>query len=248
MSASDNDLRGMLRLVHAVAAEEAASVTNIADPVKDRELRDKLLSTRSTTDKASQLPRAVSDPKPAVDGRTYQPAGKRRVQAIAALFLAACAAIVLVGGRYWPRSELPSYSISIRGESDQLGSTDPPAERDVVRLGPGSQLSLTLRPATAVHAEVTALLFIQNASSGAVQAWRVEPKQQEGGAFLVKGRIGDWPELAAGVWDVLAVIGSSRSMPTEAALVSDISQGRTIGSKGGSLQILKQRIKINPSQ
>ncbi|WP_438037595.1 hypothetical protein [Sorangium sp. So ce128] len=151
---------------------------------------------------------------------------------IAATALAAAAAAVLVvrlsleGDRHHPRGLLddpgavamlpvPAYAMTLAGGEVRERSASSGADA-TARLGPGSRLEITLRPATRVDGPVAVRAFLIQGETA--RPWDVHADLSEQGAARIEGDTETlFPGVPEGEWEIAIAIGRPAALPDSAA-------------------------------
>ncbi|WP_437790652.1 hypothetical protein [Sorangium sp. So ce693] len=177
---------------------------------------------------------------------------------IAATALAAAAAAVLVvrlsleGDKHHPRGLLddpgavamlpvPAYAVTLAGGevSERSASS---AAGATARLGPGSRLEITLRPATRVDGPVAVRAFLIQGDTA--RPWDVHADLSEQGAARIEG---DTETLFSGVpegeWEIAIAIGRPAALPDSAAGLTD---ARPSEKKDKPFRILRFKVLLLP--
>lgn len=136
-------------------------------------------------------------------------APRRRLWGSAAALaaMAAAAAILLVLS---PRGgpPLPGYGLSF--SSEQAVRADA-SEREVPRLGPGSQLELLLRPEQAVAEPVEVRAFLLR--PGEARAWTPPMERSAEGAVRIRGPVEALLSIPPGEWTLALAVGRPGTLP-----------------------------------
>jgi hypothetical protein len=165
------------------------------------------------------------------------PAGRRRPALAAAALV-----VALVASAFWisTRDEgpLPAYAIVVTGQRDVRSATDAP--RDAPRLGPGSRLEITLRPATAARGPVSARGFLVRA--GRARPWDAPTVVAEGGAVRVHGtREALFPGIEDGPLELVLAVGRPDALPSADEVTAELNGGRP---PSGRHQLLRSPIVL----
>lgn len=161
----------------------------------------------SEASRASILDRARLSITPAAAAESNViPLPRRRLWLAGAAALAAAAAVVFI---VWPSPqalpELPGYRIALgEGEQAMRGGT---ADGAPVRLGPGSQLVVTLTPASSVPSRPVVHTFLGR--DGDVRPWPVKPRVAEGGAVRIAGPVDELLPAEPGPYEIIALLTPS---------------------------------------
>ncbi len=136
---------------------------------------------------------------------------------LVAVALAAAAAIVFVlpGGPFAPEP-MPAYAMIVTG-GDRPMRSDPgaPSGQEPIRLGPGSTLDLTLRPATRIQGPIAAEGYLVR--GGKARRWDVRAEISAEGAVHIQGERGSlFRNEPAGEVEIALVVGRPGEMPADA--------------------------------
>jgi hypothetical protein len=142
---------------------------------------------------------------------------------VAAAMAAAAALVLRSQGDADALSSLPAYAMVMTGGDHQMRS-DPGegSKGEPIRLGPSSQLEITLRPGTRVTGPVAVEGYLIR--NGQPRRWDVRPEiSTEGSARITGERESLFPGEPAGPLEIALVIGRPGAMPpnAEAALQRD---------------------------
>ncbi|MDC0677001.1 hypothetical protein [Sorangium atrum] len=176
----------------------------------------------------------------------------------AATALAAAAAAVLIvrlsleGDKHHPRGLLddpgalamlpvPAYAMTLAGGEVSERSASSGADA-TARLGPGSRLEITLRPATRVDGPVALRAFLIQGETA--RPWDVHADLSEQGAARIEG---DTEKLFSGVpegeWEIAIAIGRPAALPDSAAGLAD---ARPSEKKDKPFRILRFKVLLLP--
>lgn len=176
---------------------------------------------------AAEEPRAEPPSEaPAADVIPF-PGRRRALRTIlvATPLAAAAAAAVFLLRPAEKTSPVPSYELVISGgEREARSATDPAV--GVLRLGPGSRLTLTLRPATSVEGPIAVRgLLVQGGhiapsekdpakGDRAVREWSPQVAITSDGAARIDGaKEALFPGIPAGEWEILLAVGRPSELP-----------------------------------
>lgn len=163
---------------------------------------------------------------------TAPPAGKvvpfrpRRWVAVVPA-LAAAAAVLFFA---WPGRQLapvPEYQLALSGEQALRGE---PSAEAVPRLGPGSQLSLVLRPARAVEGAIQVRAFL--VQGGKAQPWNPPMEVSSEGAVRIAGLVETLLPVAPGEWTIAVAVGRAGAVPELPSEVEAMLAGGQPGREG----------------
>jgi hypothetical protein len=133
--------------------------------------------------------------------------------------LAAAAAFALIVHSTSPEP-LPAYAMVVTGgELEDRSDDGKPAQTEVIRLGPGSSLELTLRPAVRASGEVAVQGYLIR--NGQARRWDVRAEISKEGAIRIQGdRESLFGGEPAGEVEIAVAVGRPGEMPPneEAAL------------------------------
>ena len=154
---------------------------------------------------------------------------KMWITAAAGLGLAAAAALVLVVVGPRGGAPLPPYSLSHKGGEKIFRGDRQPGE--LVKLRPGSQLELLLRPPTPAVGPVKLVCFV--VSQGAWRPWKVKTTISADGAVLVVAELGRTLKLTPGRHQLVLVLARPELLPEPGGhalheLRSDPAGGRVV--------------------
>ncbi|WP_437893093.1 hypothetical protein [Sorangium sp. So ce124] len=176
----------------------------------------------------------------------------------AATALAAAAAAVLVvrlsleGDKHHPRGLLddpgavamlpvPAYAMTLAGGEVSERSASSGADA-TARLGPGSRLEITLRPATRVDGPVAVRAFLIQGETA--RPWDVHADLSEQGAARIEGDTETlFPGVPEGEWEIAIAIGRPAALPDSAAEVRD---PRPSEKKDKPFRILRFKVLLLP--
>lgn len=176
----------------------------------------------------------------------------------AATALAAAAAAVLVvrlsleGDKHHPRGLLddpgalamlpvPAYAMTLAGGEVSERSASSGADA-TARLGPGSRLEITLRPATRVDGPVAVRAFLIQGETA--RPWDVHADLSEQGAARIEGDTETlFPGVPEGEWEIALAIGRPAALPDSAAEVRD---PRPSEKKDKPFRILRFKVLLLP--
>lgn len=149
---------------------------------------------------AAKPPRAPDKPKP-VRRPTWR-------SSVIGLALAAALAAVL----FIPRpSALPEYSIAIAG-GEQVVRGEPQAAHGTPIIGPGSRLSIVLRPATKLEGAIEARAFLVR--DGSARVWSPPIEISSAGAVRIEGtREQLFHGVPAGRWEIVVALSKPGDAP-----------------------------------
>ncbi|MBW8875767.1 MAG: hypothetical protein JF614_12450 [Acidobacteria bacterium] len=141
-------------------------------------------------------------------------------------FAAAVAAGVffLVRGPEQPR--IPNYEMAdLKGDQTNRGS-EPSQQSGLPKLSPGSPLTLTATPDTAVQG-VEARAFLSSLSGKRdLLPWTSEPRVDPKGTVSLEGTLGKEIQLPAGDWRIWIVVGRKGRIPSVQELQAELQAGR----------------------
>ncbi|WP_437902283.1 hypothetical protein WME95_27050 [Sorangium sp. So ce327] len=178
---------------------------------------------------------------------------------IAATALAAAAAAVLVvrlsleGDRHHPRGLLddpgavamlpvPAYAMTLAGGEVRERSASSGAGA-TARLGPGSRLEITLRPATRVDGPVAVRAFLIQGETA--RPWDVHADLSEQGAARIEGDTETlFPGVPEGEWEIAIAIGRPAALPDSAAGLADARPPKE--EKDNKFRILRFNVLLLP--
>ncbi|WP_437739296.1 hypothetical protein WMF39_26525 [Sorangium sp. So ce1504] len=178
---------------------------------------------------------------------------------IAATALAAAAAAVLVvrlsleGDRHHPRGLLddpgavamlpvPAYAMTLAGGEVRERSASSGADA-TARLGPGSRLEITLRPATRVDGPVAVRAFLIQGETA--RPWDVHADLSEQGAARIEGDTETlFPGVPEGEWEIAIAIGRPAALPDSAAGLADARPSEE--EKDNKFRILRFNVLLLP--
>ncbi|WP_437911412.1 hypothetical protein WME73_27035 [Sorangium sp. So ce302] len=178
---------------------------------------------------------------------------------IAATALAAAAAAVLVvrlsleGDRHHPRGLLddpgavamlpvPAYAMTLAGGEVRARSASSGADA-TARLGPGSRLEITLRPATRVDGPVAVRAFLIQGETA--RPWDVHADLSEQGAARIEGDTETlFPGVPEGEWEIAIAIGRPAALPDSAAGLADARPSEE--EKDNKFRILRFNVLLLP--
>ncbi|WP_437707441.1 hypothetical protein WMF45_27295 [Sorangium sp. So ce448] len=176
----------------------------------------------------------------------------------AATALAAAAAAVLVvrlsleGDRHHPRGLLddpgavamlpvPAYAMTLAGGEVRERSASSGAGA-TARLGPGSRLEITLRPATRVDGPVAVRAFLIQGETA--RPWDVHADLSEQGAARIEGDTDTlFPGVPEGEWEIAIAIGRPAALPDSAARLAD---ARPSEEEDNKFRILRFNVLLLP--
>jgi hypothetical protein len=178
---------------------------------------------------------------------------------IAATALAAAAAAVLVvrlsleGDRHHPRGLLddpgavamlpvPAYAMTLAGGEVRERSASSGAGA-TARLGPGSRLEITLRPATRVDGPVAVRAFLIQGETA--RPWDVHADLSEQGAARIEGETETlFPGVPEGEWEIAIAIGRPAALPDSAAGLADARSSKA--GKDNKFRVLRFNVLLLP--
>ena len=136
--------------------------------------------------------------------------------------LAAAAALVLWLAQPAHVSPLPAYQLSASGESAVRSD---PSTAGPIRLTPGSQLRLVIRPATAVEGDVAVRFHAKQADQ--IEPLAIEAERAEAGALRLNAPAERIFGSRRGTWTLVALVGRPEVLERDAAhiLRSEASEG-----------------------
>lgn len=176
----------------------------------------------------------------------------------AATALAAAAAAVLVvrlsleGDKHHPRGLLddpgalamlpvPAYAMTLAGGEVSERSASSGADA-TARLGPGSRLEITLRPATRVDGPVAVRAFLIQGETA--RPWDVHADLSEQGAARIEGDTETlFPGVPEGEWEIALAIGRPAALPDSAA---EVRAPRPSEKKDKPFRILRFKVLLLP--
>lgn len=139
-----------------------------------------------------------------------------RVGFVAAGALAVAAMLAIRAGD--GNRPVPAYSLDMTG-GDKISRRAEDAKGGVPVLGPGSQLSLTLRPDKNVEGAIEVRAFLLQ--NGRARAWPVQAEVAANGAVLVKGtRDTLFAGVPTGEWEMVLAVGRSSALPRVETIMS----------------------------
>ncbi|WP_437541170.1 hypothetical protein WME97_26345 [Sorangium sp. So ce367] len=177
----------------------------------------------------------------------------------AATALAAAAAAVLVvrlsleGDRHHPRGLLddpgavamlpvPAYAMTLAGGEVRERSASSGAGA-TARLGPGSRLEITLRPATRVDGPVAVRAFLIQGETA--RPWDVHADLSEQGAARIEGETETlFPGVPEGEWEIAIAIGRPAALPDSTAGLADARSSKA--EKDNKFRVLRFNVLLLP--
>jgi hypothetical protein len=127
---------------------------------------------------------------------------------------------------------LPVYTAELAGGAQTYRGREAAPNGPQVFV-PGSPLTLTVTPETAVQGGVEARAFLSPlAGKGDLQAWEPAPplESTEQGAVRLQGTVGQEIRLSPGDWRVWIVVGRKGGIPSLERLRAELRAGRTRGA------------------
>lgn len=185
------------------ADEERALAKEAEDSPAIRELFEayRPLGPEAEDRYAARLLAVTAKPKP-----VRRPAW--RSSAIGLALAAALAAVLFI-----PRpSALPEYSIVIAG-GEQVVRGDPQAAHRTPIIGPGSRLSIVIRPEKKLEGAIEARAFLMR--DGAARVWSPPIEISSAGAVRIEGtREQLFAGVPAGRWEIVVALSRPRDAPS----------------------------------
>jgi hypothetical protein len=142
--------------------------------------------------------------------------------------VAACLFLLVRGPAVAP---LPGYTAELTGGAQVYRGKETSPSRSQVFI-PGSPLTLTVTPQTAVQGAVGARVFLESlGGSGDLRAWEPEPRLEstDQGTVRLQGTLGQEIQLPPGDWRIWAVVGRKGAIPSVRRLRTELRAGRTRG-------------------
>lgn len=160
--------------------------------------------------------------------------GFARVVSIVAVAVAAAALWMIIPSQ--KLASVPEYTVDVRGgERVERGAT---SAVEVPRIGPGSRLEVTLRPATSVAGEIAVRAFLL--ANGTARAWEPKIEIAEGGGVHVAGtRETLFEGVAPGTYEMVFAVGRKEALPSANEVTS-----KSVGSAGSAVKLLRYKVLI----
>lgn len=200
--ADDDILKALGRLAreHRAADALADAVHPLDEAIKQR--------------MAERAVEALQGTQPLATVTALAPRKKRwPAAAIAGPMALAASLAVWVAVRAGPET-LPRYEMSLSGGLQALRAA--PVEDAPLVLGAEAQLTLVLRPATAVEQPVTAKLFVKQNTR--TREWRSVAEVSSQGAVKLTANAADLGPMEPGELELVVVVGRPDALPAETAL------------------------------
>lgn len=231
------DLSTRERIVDAIVAQASAQASGEPAPAAKTSAKPalKLVASNPTREADGGDVTKVAAPhvaaKMASKPRRFLPA------ALLAGAISAAAAVAAMWSGH--ATNLPSYSVSVQGgERIERGASAP--SDAVPRVGPGSRLSITLRPAERIEGVIEARAVLRR--GGEVRAWAPAFEAAEGGALRVSGtRESLFAGVPAGDWELVFAVGRASDLPSVSALTQLSGNDK---AEPSSYKLLRYRVLI----
>jgi hypothetical protein len=195
---------------------------------------------------------APEDARPASNVVPFRP--KRRVISglLAAAPLVAAAAAVFFFLRPVRSPAVPSYELMVAGGEQVQRSTPDAPPSEVRRLGPGSSLTLTLRPATRVEGPVAVRGALAPVSAtgtlerGGSRVWSPPITITPEGAVRITGtKEALFQSVPAGTWEILVAVGRSEALPSGADALVDAAARASEPRSDDAVRVLRARVLLH---
>jgi hypothetical protein len=140
-------------------------------------------------------------------------------------------------------ASLPGYELSVSGGEQELRSLEK-APAETHRLGPGSRLSIVLRPATRVGGPLAVRALALPERGGAARVWDPPAEISPDGAArlqITRESLGEFPP---GPCELVFAIGRPGALPNGAPAMTEAARS-TVGSPRDSLRIVHVRLILD---
>jgi hypothetical protein len=146
---------------------------------------------------------------------------------------------------------VPSYELMVAGGERVERSTPDAAPSETRRLGPGSSLTLTLRPATSVEGAVAvrgALVPVSAAGTldRGARAWSPPVTITPDGVARVTGtKEALFPGVPAGTWEIILAVGRAEALPSGADALADAAAKAGEPGSDDAVRVLRARVVLH---
>ena len=138
---------------------------------------------------------------------------------------------------------LPTYALGVEG-GERLERSGGAPTAGPLRLGPGSRLTLTLRPETTVEGPLALRAALLRGDQAL--AWEPRAELTPGGAVRISGdREALFPAVAPGRVEVVLVVGRPEGLPTTPKALQELAAS---ASPAPSLRVLRVPIELRGAE